>query len=95
MGEALLKDELAAIAQPEWHKECLDCDASILVHREGGSHCTVCDGTWPCQDAGRETAVHLLASRLRDERRQHALDLAVLEGLRVRIADLEHASEVK
>lgn len=32
------------------HAECLDCDALIYIHWEGGTHCDCGDG-WPCPSA--------------------------------------------
>jgi|GEM_PF-4372722 len=47
------------------HERCDDCDAMILVHREGHDHCTVCDEDWPCPDAGRVDEERL--AELREE----------------------------
>jgi hypothetical protein len=35
------------------HEECLDCDPCFELHREGYSHCTVCEEEWPCSQVGK------------------------------------------
>lgn len=39
---------LASEGIEQLHEECLDCDALILTHRAGKTHCR-CGGDWPCQ----------------------------------------------
>lgn len=46
---------LASRRLPPIHEECFDCDALLDYHHEGHRHCSVCDGEWPCPDAGART----------------------------------------